>query len=163
MPPGFAEGRPGAFLRASRGLLLAAPDGNAGSVRTTYQLLQDSPDSAAFRAGLATARVSDVLDFTWIVAEPIELRSVQELLEGLTAAVLPGAATRFVQYHEPRYRSALRLHIEQEVSAAAIAGVLAGWQGRPPGVDAAHVRFFLEPWATVQSGQAIDFDRYRSP
>ena len=160
MPPGFAEGRPGAFLRASRGLLLAAPDSNVGSVRTTYQLLQDSPDLSAFRAGLATARVSDVLDFTWMVAEPIELRSVQELLERLTAAVLPGAATRFVHYHEPRYRSALRLHIEDEASAAAIAGVLAGWQGRPPGIDAAHVRFFLEPWATLQSGQRIDFDRY---
>ena len=163
MPPGFAEGRPGAFLRASRGLVLVAPEANAGRVRTTYQLLQDSPDSAAFRAGLATARVSDVLDFTWMAAKPIDLRSVQELLEQVTAAVLPGAATRFVHYDEPRYRSALRLHIGHEVSAAAIAGVLAGWQGRPPGVDAAHVRFFLEPWATVRSGQAIDFDRPSLP
>ena len=163
MPPGFAEGRPGAFLRASRGLVLAAPEANAGSVRTTYQLLQDSPDSAAFRAGLAAARVSDVLDFTWMVVDPIELRSVQELLEQLTASVLPRAATRFVQYDEPRYRSALRLHIADEVAPAAIGGVLAGWQGCPPGVDAAHVRFFLEPWATVQSGQAIDFDRLPLP
>ena len=163
MPPGFAEGRPGAFLRASRGLVLAAPEANAGSVRTTYQLLQDSPDSAAFRAGLAAARVSDVLDFTWMVVDPIELRSVQEFLEQLTASVLPRAATRFVQYDEPRYRSALRLHIADEVAPAAIGGVLAGWQGRPPGVDAAHVRFFLEPWATVQSGQAIDFDRLPLP
>jgi hypothetical protein len=39
---GFAEGRPGAFLRGSRGLLLT---GNDGTVRTTYRLLQDSPDS----------------------------------------------------------------------------------------------------------------------
>jgi hypothetical protein len=162
LPPGFDEGRPGAFLRASRGLLLAAADGSAGSVRTTYQLLQESPDSEAFRAGLATARVSDVLDFTWMVAGPIELRSVQELLEQLTAAVLPGASTRFVHYDEPRYRSALRLHVEDEVPPAAVGGVLAGWQGRPPGVDAAHVRFFLEPWATVQSGQAIDFARFPS-
>jgi len=95
--------------------------------------------------------------------DPIELRSVQELLEQLTASVLPRAATRFVQYDEPRYRSALRLHIADEVAPAAIGGVLAGWQGRPPGVDAAHVRFFLEPWATVQSGQAIDFDRLPLP
>jgi RNA polymerase sigma factor (sigma-70 family) len=160
LPPGFAEGRPGAFLRASRGLLLAGED---GSVRTTYQLLQDSTDSAAFRAGLATARISDVLDFTWMVAKSIELRSVQELLEQLTATVLPGATMRFVHYDEPRYRAALRLHIEDEVSPAAVGGVLAGWQGRPPGVDAAHVRFFLEPWASAQSGQAIDFDRFSPP
>jgi RNA polymerase sigma factor (sigma-70 family) len=160
LPPGFAEGRPGAFLRASRGLLLAGED---GSVRTTYQLLQDSADSAAFRAGLAAARISDVLDFTWMAAEPIERRSVQELLQQLTATVLPGASMRCVHYDEPRYRAALRLHIEGEVSPAAIGGVLAGWQGRPPGVDAAHVRFFLEPWATVQSGHAIDFDRFPPP
>ena len=160
LPPGFAEGRPGAFLRASRGLLLAGAD---GSVRTTYQLLQDSPDSAAFRAGLATARISDVLDFTWMVAEAIDLRSVQELLEQLTATVLPGATMRFVHYDEPRYRAALRLHLEDAVSPAAVGGVLAEWQGRPPSVDAAHVRFFLEPWATVQSGQAVDFDRFSSP
>ena len=150
---------PGAFVRASSGLLA----GGDGSVRTTYQLLQDCADSAAFRAGLATARVSDVLDFTWMVAEPMELRSVQELLEQLTATVLPGAAMRFVHYDEPRYRAALRLQIQDEDVPAAVGGVLAGWQGRPPGVDAGHLRFFLEPWATVQSGQAVDFDRFPLP
>jgi RNA polymerase sigma-70 factor (ECF subfamily) len=160
LPPGFAEGRPGAFLRPSRGLLLAGED---GSVRTTYQLLRDSTDSAAFRAGLATARISDVLDFSWMAAEPIELRSVQELLEQLTATVLTGAGMRFVHYDEPRYRVGLRLHIGDVISPAAVGGVLAGWQGRPPGVDAAHVRFFLEPWATVESGHVIDFDRVPPP
>jgi hypothetical protein len=160
LPPGFNDGRSGAFLRASRGLLLA---GENGSVRTTYQLLQDSANSAAFRAGLATVRFSDVLDFTWMDAEPIDLRSVQALLEGLSATVLPGATIRFVPYDEPRYRAALRVHIDETESPAAVGGVLAGWQGRPPGVDAAHVRFFLEPWAAVQSGQTIDFDRPSLP
>jgi hypothetical protein len=37
--------------------------------------------------------------------------------------------------------------------------VLAGWQGQAPGVNAAHLRFFLEPWATVLSGQVVEFDR----
>ena len=157
LPPGFAEDRSGAFLRASRGLLLA---GENGGVRTTYQLLQDSADSEAFRAGLATARVSDVLDFTLMGAEPIDLRSVQALLEGLAATVLPGATIRFAPYDEPRYRAALRVQIDDVESPAAIGGVLAGWQGRPRGVEAAHVRFFLESWATVQSGEAIDFDRF---
>lgn len=155
LPPGFAEGVPGAFLRASRGLLLASDD---GSVRTTYQLLQDSADSAAFRAGLATARMTDVLDFAWMAAGPIELRAVQELLERLTAAVLPGAAIRFVPYDEPRYRAALRLHIEDDESPAGVGGVLAAWQDQPAGVNAAHVRVFLEPWATVLSGQVVEFD-----
>ena len=103
--------------------------------------------------------MSDVLDFTWMAAETIELRAVQELLERLTAAVLPGAAIRFVPYDEPRYRAALRLYIEDHVSPAGVGGVLAGWQGRPPDFDAAHVRFFLEPWATVVSGQVVELDR----
>ena len=45
-------------------------------------------------------------------------------------------------------------------AGAAVGGVLAGSQGRPPGVEAAHLRFFLEPWATLHSGQAVDFARY---
>jgi RNA polymerase sigma-70 factor (ECF subfamily) len=156
LPPGFAEGRPGAFLRASRGLLLAGED---GSVRTSYQLLQVSPDTAAFRAGLATARISDVLDFSWMVPEPIELRAVQELLEQVAGTVLPGTPVRAVHYDEPRYRAGLRLIVGDEPSPGAIGGVLAAWEGRPPGVEAAHVRFFLEPWAAARSGQAVDCNR----
>ena len=104
-------------------------------------------------------RMSDVLDFAWMAAEPIELRAVQEWLEGLTATVLPDSTIRFVPYDEPRYRAALRLHLDPVVSPAAVGGVLAAWQGQPPGVNAAHVRFFLEPWATVLSGQVVEFER----
>ena len=98
-----------------------------------------------------------------MVSEPIELRAVQELLERLTGTVLPGTAMRVVHYDEPRYRAGLRLIVRDGLLPAAIGGVLAGWQGRPPGVEAAHVRFFLEPWATVLSGQIIDFDRLSAP
>lgn len=160
LPPGFAEGRPGAFLRASRGLILTGDDGR---VRTTYQLLQDSPDSGSFREGLATAQLSDVLDFSWLVAEPLELRSVQELLERLASAVVPGVTMRVTHYDEPRYRAALRLHLDPVVSPAAVGGVLAAWKDQPPGVTAAHVRFFLEPWATVLSGRPVEFDRLPLP
>jgi hypothetical protein len=31
--------------------------------------------------------------------------------------------------------------------------------GSGPRVNAAHLRFFLEPWATVLSGQVVEFDR----
>lgn len=156
LPPGFAEGRPGAFLRATRGFLLPSEN---GPVRTTYQLLQDSADQQTFQAGMKGARFSDVLDLTWMAAGPLELRSVQELLERLSAAVLPGAPIRFANYDEPRYRSALQLQLGDVSAPAANGGVLAEWSGRPQGVDAAHLRIFLEPWATVQSGQVIEFDQ----
>jgi RNA polymerase sigma factor (sigma-70 family) len=156
LPPGFADGRPGAFVRATRALLLPSEDGR---VRTTYQLVQESQDQQTFRAGMNVARISDVLDLTWMVAGPLELRTVQELLEGLSAEVLPGTPLRFANYDEPRYRSALQLQVGGVSPPAANGGVLAEWPGRPPGVGAAHLRIFLEPWATVRSGQVVDFDR----
>jgi hypothetical protein len=105
-------------------------------------------------------QINDVLDLTWMAAGPIELRSVQDLLERLTATILPGAPVRFANYDEPRYRSALQLQVGDASAPAAIGGVLAEWPGRPLGVDAAHLRIFLEPWATVQSGQVVEFDRW---
>jgi hypothetical protein len=156
LPPGFAEGRPGAFLRATRAILHLS--GNA-PVQSIYQLLQDSPDEQTFRAARNEMRISDVLDLTWMVAGPLELRSVQETLERLSSAVLPGEQVRFSTYDEPRYRSALQLRVGGVSARFAHGGVLSEWPGRPQGVDAAHLRIFLEPWATVQSGQVVEFDQ----
>lgn len=156
LPPGFAEGRPGAFLRVTRGLLRVT--GN-GAVQSMYQLLRDSPDERTLRDAGSGMRISDVLDLTWMVAGPVELRSVQELLERLTSAFLPREQVRFSPYDEPRYRSALELHVVDRSVRFAYGGVLADWPGRPRGVDAAHLRIFLEPWATVQSGRVVEFHR----
>ena len=155
LPPGFAEGRPGAFLHPTRALVHPS---RTGAVQTTYELIQDSKDQQAFQAGMKGVRLSDVLDLTWMVAGPLELRSVQELLERLCAAVLPGASIRFASYDEPRYRSALQLQLGGDSTPAANGGVLAEWSGRPQGVEAALVRIFLEPWAAAQSGQVVDFE-----
>jgi len=155
LPPGFAEWRPGSFLRATRAIVHVS---ESGPVQSVYQLLQGSPDEQTFRAAMSTTRMSDALDLTWMVVGPLELRSVQELLEQLSSAVLPGVQVRFSAYDEPRYRSALQLQVGDVSARAASGGVLAEWPGRPQGVDAAHLRIFLEPWATVKSGQVIEFD-----
>jgi RNA polymerase sigma factor (sigma-70 family) len=154
LPPGFAEGRPGAFLRVTRAILRPSANGTALSI---YEVLQDSPDEQAFRIALCDARISDVLDLSWMVAGPLELRSVQELLERLSSRILPEVRMRFSTYDEPRYRAALQLHIGDAPERAACGGVLAEWPGCPGGVGVAHLRIFLEPWATVQSGQAVEF------
>jgi hypothetical protein len=86
----------------------------------------------------------------------LELRAVQELIERLTDAVLPGAPVRFIPHDEPRYRSALRLQLNGIDMPGAVGGVLAGWAGQPAGTTAAHVRLFLEPWASVRSGRAVE-------
>ena len=131
-------------------------------MQSIYELLQDSPDEATFRATRDDMRMSDALDLTWMVSGSLELRSVQEKLEGLCAAALPRAQVRFSPYDEPRYRSALQLHVDGLAARFAHGGVLAEWPGRPPGVEAVHLRIFLEPWATVHSGQVVDLDRVPS-
>lgn len=153
LPPGFAEGRPGASIRGSQALLFLDEH---GSVRTSYQLLDASETRQAFRDGMSGARVIDALELTWMVAGPLELRSVQELLERLGAAVLPDTPIRFAHYDEPRYRSALQMQVGAVTTPAAIGGVLTEWPGRPAGVDAAHVRIYLEPWAAVRSGKQVE-------
>lgn len=152
-PLGCTDGRSDAFLSVTRALVSCS---TRGEEVTTYQLLKDSTDSQTFRAGVQNARISDVLDLTWMVAGPLELHSVQELLERLIAEVLPGTHVRFSSYDEPRYRSALQLGIAEMPAPAATGGVLAEWSGRPRGGDAAHLRIFLEPWASVTSGQLIE-------
>jgi hypothetical protein len=159
LPPGFAEGRPGAFVRASRALVRLT---ESGSIEGIYELLQESPDEQTFRQSFRGARehlrISDVLDLTWMTAAPLELRSVQELLEGLTSAVLPGVQVLFSPYDEPRYRSALQLQLGDVPARAASGGVLAPKPGQPNGVEAAHLQIFLEPWATAQSGRVVELD-----
>jgi len=151
LPPGFAEGRPGAFVRATRAWLILTGDG----VRSIYEHIDQSPDAEVFRA--SQGRLSDVLDLTWMAAGRLELRAVQQLLERVAASVVPGQQLRFARYDEPRYRSALQLHVSDVAARAGCGGVLVEWPGRPGGVDAAHVRLFLEPWATVRSGEIVDF------
>ena len=160
LPPGFAEGRPGAFLRRTRALLVLNEN---GAVQSTYEHLQASPDQATFGAAQQQMRMSDVVDLTWMAAGVVELRAVQELLESLLSSVLPSTPARFSGYDEPRYRSALQLHLGNVAARAAAGGVLNEWAGRPAMVDAAHVRIFLEPWASVRSGQIVEFDRVPGP
>jgi hypothetical protein len=160
LPPGFAEGRPGSFVRNTRALLL---HGENDSVRTTYQLLQDSAGHQSFRTGMRGARLSDVIDLTWMVEGALELRSVQHLLERLIGDVLPGPPVRFSNYDEPRYRAALQLHLGNDSTPAAHGGVLAEWVGHPSGVTAAHLRIFLEPWATVRCGKPVHCSRLMEP
>jgi RNA polymerase sigma-70 factor, ECF subfamily len=156
LPPAFAQGTPGTFIRATRAVLIQNADGAA---RTMSQAIRESADRQTFRAGIANARLSDVLEVAWLVEGPLELKTVQETIERVIAEVLPETAQRFVPYDEPRYRAALELKVGDDARPAATGGVLAEWKGRAPGVDAAHLRLFLEPWATARSGQLVEFDR----
>jgi RNA polymerase sigma-70 factor (ECF subfamily) len=138
LPPGFAEGRPGAYIRATHALV------EKGTGQTTCEHLQASPSPEAFQAG--NLQLVEVLDLTWMTARPLDLREVQQTLEQLIETLLPAPQIRFSPYTEPRYRAALQLTLS---ARAAIGGVLNQWPGLAPGVEAAHIRLFLESWAAA--------------
>jgi len=141
----IAEGEHGAFIRASQGLIRLEGD----TERSVYEQLIASPNPEDFRAALGQFHTTDCLDLTWHTIGHLDLRTVQETLEQLIAAVLPGAAIRFTHYTEPRYRAAFQLRFPAVPGRAAIGGILSPWSGLPAGATAAHVRVFLNSWAAL--------------
>jgi len=153
-PPDFAREAPGAYLSATRALLIKDDD---GSVLTMYELMRKNEKQAAFHAKARRgARMSDILWLLWKQAEPLELRAVEERLRHLAEAVAPGVSVDFAPYDEPRYRAGLRLQLGANPIPAALGGVL---DPRPKSSDRVHagsVMVYLEPWAAARSGQAIE-------
>jgi hypothetical protein len=149
VPPGLAEGRPGAWIRATRALLVPGRDGSNG---TSYQAMLSCSTAEEFGSAMRRARSSDALELIW-TAGAIELRSVQERLTLLADAVLPGTSLHVSAYDEPRYRNALQLRIDGTLGA--VGGVLGPWPGCPDDIAVAHVRLFLEPWASAREGRRV--------
>ena len=160
LPPGFAEGEPGSYLRATRGLVLLKPD---GSIQTTADLVKEPPPKDPAQRPERDTRISDVLDLTWMRREPIELRSVEELLRRLVEAVVPDTPASFHSHDEPQFRSALRLQLSDIRVPAALGGVYYPWPEIPEGTGTAYVRIHLEPWATAQSGQVVELAQFSLP
>ncbi|HEU0141305.1 MAG TPA: sigma-70 family RNA polymerase sigma factor [Bryobacteraceae bacterium] len=147
LPPVFAKGHPGNFVKSGWALLKQSEAG----IQSVYEVLREDTDEPAFDRSQVV--MSEVLDLTWMVDGSLELHSVHQRIAQLISEVLDGAEPAFSSYYEPRYRSAFQIHFAGVFARAAVGGVLAEWPGRPHGVDAAHVRIFLEPWALLRSGQ----------
>lgn len=140
LPPGFAQGRPGRFLRLTRAIGKHDAD---GSMASAYELLQNG---TLEREGIVTI---PVFDLTWMVEGTLELRSVQQQVEELIGTFPTKPDVRFTTYYEPRYRASFQLHFGDASARVAVGGVLNEWPGHPRGMTAAHVRLFVESWAGV--------------
>jgi RNA polymerase sigma factor (sigma-70 family) len=158
MPPGFSSGKPGRYLRTTRGILF---EDTHGAVLDLAELFLRSSSLASLKEGLRATLMSDVLDVYWIDARPIELSEVEDWLTELAARLAPGARPQCSAQVGPRYRTALRLTFDGDVRPAAIGGVLAAWPGAPEGVHAVLVRLYLEPWAQIRSGQVVTAEEIR--
>jgi predicted DNA-binding protein YlxM (UPF0122 family) len=153
-PPGFIGGSQDSYITATRAFLVRDQD---GLLCTPYELMQRKGTLGALKTQITQGkRLSDTLDLLWKKAEPIELRTVEDLLRRLSEAIAPETAVRFHSCDEPRYRAALRMQLGEDPVPGAIGGVLNSVPGVPEGVAVASVVIYLEPWAAAHSGQVVE-------
>jgi RNA polymerase sigma factor (sigma-70 family) len=161
MPPDSAEASETSYISAMQGWLVQDGD---GFVCTTYELMQKTANKQTLNAQMKQgSRLSDVVFLLWKRLEGLELRAIEELLRGLSEAIAPKAAVRFVTYEDPRYRVALRMQLGDNPIPAAIGGVHDFWPGLPEGVSVASVLIYLEPWAAAHTGEAVELVPFSSP
>jgi hypothetical protein len=154
LPPGYAEGIPGAYIYTTKGVMIKTID---GSFCTMYESMQNK-NTGHLNDGefFSNGRLSDMLVLMWMRTNAIELREVEELLQRLSKAVVPNKPIHFLVHEEPCYRLALHMQIGDSLIPSAIGGPLNPWPNKPENINIARVQIFLEPWAAAQSGQVIE-------
>ena len=154
MPPNFADESPASYITAMQAWLVHDQD---GSFRTTYELMQRKASRKELHAQMNQGnKLSDALRLFWKRPERLELRAVEDLLRRLAEAIVPAIPVRFVAYDEPRYRAGLRMQLGDNPIPAAIGGVHNPWPGLPDRISVASILMCLEPWASAQSGRAVE-------
>lgn len=167
LPPRFVEESRGAYVCAERDLLIRDQD---GSVLTMGELMARKATQEAFREQMKTGGcMSDTLGLLWRQPEPLDLRAIEELLRRLSGRIVPEAPVQFRTCEEPRYRAVLRMQLGDSPIPAAIGGVLNPWSILPEDAHLGSITIYLEPWASIRSGQTIEpaegtpFPSLRSP
>lgn len=154
LPPGFAEGFPGAFVKRSWTVVRVLKD---GAVHNMVELLRDCPDEESFRAVRNDIRLTHVLDLMWMVSGNLDLEAVQQRLSRIKEDAAPRKRLLLSPYPDTRYIQSFQAHFDGIPMRAAIGGLFDHWPGRPKGVSVAHIRLFLDAWT-----QAI-FENGASP
>jgi hypothetical protein len=156
LPPGFAEGSPGAYLSVRRAWLVQKED---GSVYTATKVMsEEATRQDAHKWIQHGGRLSDTLYLWWLDEGRMDLHSVEDLLCRVAKAVIPGVQVQCTAYEDLRLRAALQMQLSDIPIPAAIGGVLESCPGIPEGVSTASVDLFLEAWAMARSGQVIQLD-----
>jgi hypothetical protein len=158
MPPGFNSDAPGSYIHPIRTWLIYDED---GSVRTSFEIMRSkSTHDAMFSQMKQGGRLSESMSLLFKRAEPLELRTVEELLRRLASEIVPNISVSFRTYDEPRYRAGLRMQLGGNPVPAAIGGVHNDWPGLPEGIAVASVLVYLEPWAAAKSGQDVELAEF---
>jgi hypothetical protein len=153
-PPGFNTDAPGSYISPIRAWLIEDED---GSMRTSFEIMQSKDTRGGMLSQMKQGgRLSDAMSLLWKRAETLELRSVEELLRRLSNEIVPDTPVSFRSYEEPRYRAGLRMQLGDNPVPAVIGGVHNSWPGLPDGINVASILIYIEPWAAVKSGQAVE-------
>ncbi|BDC49780.1 hypothetical protein F183_A20960 [Bryobacterales bacterium F-183] len=121
--------------RRCRSLLLVEED----AAKSVFEALQSGTKGQPV--------LSETLDLTW---EAEGLQEVQQEIEDLVKRLLPGTRATFAAYDEPRYRAAFQMRL---------GGVRAATGGILANSGEAYVRLLLEPFATLHSGQSVEYQQ----
>ena len=150
-PPGFNTDVAGSYIHSLCAWLIQGED---GLLRTSSEILQNNDIGDSIRSQLKQGgRLSDALSLLLKRTEPLELRAIEALLRRLAHEIVPNTALSFCSYKEPRCRAGLRMQLGDNLVPAALGGVLNPRPGLP---DVASILICLEPWATAQSGEAVE-------
>ncbi|MBP8304794.1 MAG: hypothetical protein KBE04_11795 [Phycisphaerae bacterium] len=160
LPPGFNEGRPGAYISTRRAWLIQREDGSFSTAAQVMLEATHQPDG--LKGMFKDGRLSDALYLWWLDEGRTELRCVEDLLRRLAEAVVPDVQVRFTAYKEPRFRAALRMQLGDIVIPAAMGGILESCSGMPEGVNTGSVDLCLEAWATARGGRVVELDSMAS-
>lgn len=153
-PPGFNSDSPGSYISSLSALLIKDKD---GSMRTSFEIMQSKDTRGSMLSQMKQGgHLSDAMSLLLKRAEPLELRSIEELLRCLSSEIIPNMPVSFRPYEEPRYRAGLRMQLGDNPVPAAIGGVHNSWPGLPDGIDIASVLIYLEPWAAAKSGENVE-------
>lgn len=163
MPSPFAAGQPaGRYVSVSRGLLAGRRE---DAVTDLWEVVRRSESVSSLQSAARQLWLSDVLDVWWVASGALELSDVEAWVTALAQKVVPTGQTRFALHTGPRYRRALRLTFLGDRRPAAIGGVLASRVASPEaeGIDAVHVRLYVEPWAQAQTRERVPLEPVRLP
>lgn len=153
-PHGFNTDAQGSYISSLRALLIKDED---GSLRTSFEIMQNKDTRGAMLSQIKQGGcLSDTMSLLLKRPEPLELRAIEELLRRLSSEIVPNTPVSFRCYDEPRFRAGLRMQLGDNPVPAAIGGVQNPWPGLHDGISVASVLIYLEPWATAQTGQAVE-------
>ncbi len=155
LTPNLARESRGLYLFTQKAWLVRDRD---GSFCTTCELMQKKTTRESMVSQLQQSSfLSDAFQMVWKQTTPLELRTIESLLRRLAQKITPTNRIHLCPYDEPRYRTALRMQLDDILIPAAIGGTL---NPLPGNIHRACLLIYLEPWASACTAKTFDLHKF---